>query len=126
MMLPDALVLSCLVLSLAACAASSSPPGSDMGDKKYDNPSLLAAELLRHCMEPPNLELRTEVFCQLIKQVTANPSTESAQRGWELIVLCLSTFPPSSDFENYLEMYLRSCGNPPSKYVNLMHGQCAR
>ena len=97
-----------------------------MGDKKYDNPSLLAAELLRHCMEPPNLELRTEVFCQLIKQVTANPSTESAQRGWELIVLCLSTFPPSSDFENYLEMYLRSCGNPPSKYVNLMHGQCAR
>lgn len=76
---------------------------SDMGDKKYDNPPLLAAELLRHCLEHPNKELRTEVFCQLIKQVTANPSPESTARGWELIILCLNTFPPAADFENYFE-----------------------
>lgn len=77
-----------------------------MGDKKYDNPPLLAAELLRHCLEHPNKELRTEVFCQLIKQVTANPSPDSTARGWELIVLCLATFPPAPDLENYLECEL--------------------
>lgn len=61
------------------------------------------------------------MFCQIIKQLTANPSNDSVQRGWELMVLCLSTFPPPSDFENYCEMYLRSFGNPPAKFVNLLH-----
>jgi hypothetical protein len=97
-----------------------------MGDKKYDNPPLLAAELLRTTLEHPNKELRTEVFCQLIKQVTGNPSQESAARGWELIILCLSTFPPAPDFENFLECYLRNFGNPPAKFVNLMHETLAR
>jgi len=92
-----------------------------MGDKKYDQPQTLAAEILRTCLEHPNKQLRTEVLCQLIKQTTANPSQESTQRGWELIVLCLATFPPPSDFENYAECFLRNFGNPPSKYVNLLH-----
>lgn len=92
-----------------------------MGDRKYDNPNLLAAELLSTCLSHPNQNLRSEVFCQLIKQLTANPSNESSSRGWDLMVLCLHTFPPPSDFENFLEMYLRSFGNPPSKYVNAMH-----
>ena len=28
-----------------------------------------------------------------------------------LLVLCLATFPPPPDFENYLEMYLRNLAN---------------
>ncbi len=92
-----------------------------MGDKKYDQPQTLAAELLRTCLEHSNKALRTEVLCQLVKQVTGNPNPESTQRGWELIILCLATFPPPSDVENYIECWLRSFGNPPSKFVNLLH-----
>jgi myosin heavy subunit len=40
-----------------------------MGDKKYDNPNLLAHEILTACLA--NKDLRTEVFCQLIKQLVS-------------------------------------------------------
>ena len=75
-----------------------------MGDKKYDNPNLLASEILKNCLDHPNKDLRSEVFCQIIKQLTANPSSDSVRRGWELMTLCLHTFPPPPDFENYLEV----------------------
>ena len=33
-------------------------------------------------------------YCQLAKQTTLNPSTASTLLGWQLILICLSTFPP--------------------------------
>jgi hypothetical protein len=88
-----------------------------MGDKSYPQPEQLAAELLRTCLEVK--DIRTEVYCQIIKQLTGNPG--SAQKGWDLMILCLATFPPPGDFENYLECYLRNFGNPAAKYVNQLH-----
>jgi len=92
-----------------------------MGDKKYADPPILAAELLRTALFHPNQELRSEIYCQIIKQLTGNPSPESTARGWELMTLCLSAFPPPSDVENFVEMYLRSQSNPPSKFVKILH-----
>lgn len=39
--------------------------------------------------------LRDEVYCQLVKQTTLNPSAASALRGWELLLSVLATCPPS-------------------------------
>ena len=36
----------------------------------------------------------------------------SMMKGWELMVLALSAFPPQKDFENFLEIFLRQ--NAPS------------
>lgn len=67
-----------------------------MGDKTYSDPPLLMAEILKLGLESagPTFELRTEIYCQLIKQLTNNPSGPSAAKGWDAMVLCLATFPP--------------------------------
>ena len=89
-----------------------------MGDKSYGHQDSLAQELLQSALDTK--EVRTEVYCQLIKQLTQNPSGQSEQKGRDLLVLCLYTFPPPPDFENYCEMYLRSLPSK-DKYVNLLH-----
>lgn len=55
--------------------------------------------------------LRDELFCQLVKQFTGNGRQYSVERLWQLMLLALTTFPPSVLLENYLEMFLR-CGHP--------------
>ncbi len=42
------------------------------------------------------LELRDEIFCQIMKQSRGNPDSESTFRGWQLLNIMLATFPPSS------------------------------
>jgi len=90
-----------------------------MGDKHYEFPNMLALELLAVGLQ--NHELRSEIYCQVIKQVTNNPSQDSARKGWELMKLCLDTFPPGPDFEDYLEYYLRRNANPAKQYYGLLH-----
>ena len=89
-----------------------------MGDRSCGHPDSLASELLQSALDCK--DVRTEVYCQIIKQLTQNPSSQSEQKGYELLVLCLYTFPPPPDFENYCEMYLRSLPNK-DKYVNQLH-----
>lgn len=52
------------------------------------------------------LDLRDEIFIQLCRQTTANPKSQSFERGLELIATCLSFFPPSNKFHTYLEGYI--------------------
>jgi hypothetical protein len=49
-------------------------------------------------------ELRDEIFLQLCKQLTGNPSVGSTERGWVLLHVALCSFPPSEELENFLEV----------------------
>jgi hypothetical protein len=40
--------------------------------------------------------LRNEVYCQLSKQTTKNPKLQSLLKGWKLLLICCSFFPPIS------------------------------
>ena len=75
-------------------------------------PAMLAREILDTGTDMP--ELRDEIYVQLMKQLTDNPreplSPVASKRGWNLVALCLSTFPPSDQLENYLETFLRENG----------------
>ena len=75
-----------------------------MGDKHMPFPAMLAQDLLRKVYEI--IGVRDEIFLQIIKQLSTNPRAESVAKGWQLMCMCVSTFPPSPDFENYLLHYI--------------------
>ncbi|CAF3677552.1 unnamed protein product [Rotaria socialis] len=77
-----------------------------MGDKKSKQIASLntCLELTTKGWSLPTI--RDELYLQLIKQTSYNINAESLQRGWELMAVCLSFFPPSSKFQSLLEKYI--------------------
>ena len=53
-------------------------------------------------------ELRDEIFCHILKQLTNNPNSISFKKGWILLSLSIGCFPPSEKFELYLRQFIRS------------------
>ena len=49
---------------------------------------------------------------QVMKQLSSNPTADSIAKGWQVMCMCVSTFPPSIDFEDYV--------------LNFMLGQCEK
>ena len=76
---------------------------SDGGDKSVGGYDVLR-ELLDIGLQ--HKEVRDELFIQLMKQLTGNPSTDSERRVWTAMYCALETFPPGSDLENILEIFL--------------------
>ncbi|XP_029634196.1 uncharacterized protein LOC115209795 isoform X3 [Octopus sinensis] len=76
-----------------------------MGDRKpKSTPLQVALEITVKGWTMPSL--RDEIFIQLCRQTTENRKEASLQRGWELLAICLSFFPPSLKFYSYLEGYI--------------------
>ena len=55
-----------------------------------------------------------EVFCQIIKECTNNPSPASTERGWALLYACLLCFAPSRELGKYLYQQSRPLRQSPN------------
>ncbi|KAF8893932.1 hypothetical protein BD779DRAFT_1504325 [Infundibulicybe gibba] len=71
-------------------------------------------------------ELRDEIYCQLMKQLTGNPNTESVFKGWQLLCVLLITFPPSKNFETYLCSFMLQHTSQQEGRVDVMAKYCLR
>lgn len=60
------------------------------------------------CQRPQEcgIEIRDEIYCQLIKQITGNSNRRSCFRGYQLILSCLTGFPPSKALAPFLNSQL--------------------
>ncbi|KAF8160909.1 hypothetical protein B0H34DRAFT_795758 [Crassisporium funariophilum] len=71
-------------------------------------------------------ELRDEIYCQLMKQLTGNTSKESLFKGWQLLCVLLITFPPSKNFETYLQAFIQKHTTQQEGRVDVMAKYCLR
>jgi hypothetical protein len=54
------------------------------------------------------VELRDELYMQLVKQTRSNPNSTSRARAWALFNLVASAMPPSKDFTGLISEYVHT------------------
>ncbi len=88
-----------------------------MGDKKAKAPAAVDAAgeaVLALGRDTP--ALRNEIYLQLVKQLTANPSPASIAKGYELLAVCTAQFLPADSLEDSLVMWIRKNPGPCGRY----------
>ncbi|KAF9113983.1 hypothetical protein BGX27_000376 [Mortierella sp. AM989] len=86
------------------------PTGVELGETCVDlsiqteDDIKLVLELIKKGLD--HGELRDEIYVQLCKQLTENPSREGSIKGWHLFTIVLITFAPSKNLHEYLASFL--------------------
>ncbi|KZV97168.1 hypothetical protein EXIGLDRAFT_731444 [Exidia glandulosa HHB12029] len=71
-------------------------------------------------------ELRDEIYCQLLKQLSANPNPQGVFKGWQMLCVMLVTFPPSKNFETYLQGFIERHLALAEGRIDVMAKYCLR
>lgn len=91
---------------------------SYMGDRSSSKGMIdHAKKMIRNLMIAP-AGLRDEAYIQLCKQTNNHPKVENCTKGWELMSLCLASFPPSKTIRtfllDYIDKTLENASLPPA------------
>ncbi|TPX41027.1 hypothetical protein SeMB42_g05768 [Synchytrium endobioticum] len=68
--------------------------------------------------------LRDEIYVQICKQMTDNPSSESTVKGWMLLCAVTIAFPPSKNFEDYMRSFIETSFNSNIDRVDTLARHC--
>nr|XP_018259661.1 uncharacterized protein I303_07729 [Kwoniella dejecticola CBS 10117]OBR81819.1 hypothetical protein I303_07729 [Kwoniella dejecticola CBS 10117] len=69
-------------------------------------------------------EMRDEVYCQLIKQLTKNPNHDAVVLGFQLFCVLVNAFGPSKNFEPFVKNFLRSNSDEKADGIGIMSKYC--
>ncbi|KAL2090404.1 hypothetical protein ACEWY4_015092 [Coilia grayii] len=58
-------------------------------------------------------DLRDEIYCQIMKQMTNNNNRFSMEQGWQLLWLCCGLFPPSNILFKHAQRFLETRRKEP-------------
>nr|XP_021330275.1 unconventional myosin-VIIb-like isoform X1 [Danio rerio]XP_021333026.1 unconventional myosin-VIIb-like isoform X1 [Danio rerio] len=85
-------------------------------------------ELTDQIFGPPtqNEELRDEIYCQIMKQMTSNNNRYSIEQGWQLLWLCCGLFPPSNSLMKHAQRFIETRKREPLATDCLQRLQGAR
>lgn len=72
------------------------------GDMKQEQQLLTIQSTIAYGIERP--ELRDEIYCQIIRQVTENPKEDAIMRGWHFMTLCILAFLPGRSFNKVCKL----------------------
>ncbi|GMK54712.1 hypothetical protein CspeluHIS016_0112980 [Cutaneotrichosporon spelunceum] len=89
------------VLSLRSTAR----PG-ELNDSKDEKTIILEEIRWMIQLGVGRVEMRDELFCQLMKQLTRNPDNDSTVLGFQLFCVFVSAFGPSKSFEPFVRSFL--------------------
>ncbi|XP_051752922.1 unconventional myosin-VIIa isoform X2 [Ctenopharyngodon idella] len=60
-----------------------------------------------------NEELRDEIYCQIMKQMTSNNNRYSVEQGWQLLWLCCGLFTPSNALLKHAQRFIETRKREP-------------
>ncbi|XP_063078539.1 unconventional myosin-VIIb [Engraulis encrasicolus] len=88
-----------------------------MGDypiKQARSPLDLTDQIFSYAAQnPDHPELRDEIYCQIMKQLTNNNNSVSLERGWQLLWLCCSLYPPTDSLLRHTQRFIESRPREP-------------
>mmetsp|Transcript_5396 Transcript_5396/g.9925 ORF Transcript_5396/g.9925 Transcript_5396/m.9925 type:complete len:782 (+) Transcript_5396:116-2461(+) len=72
---------------------------SFMGDRKSSKPpSAHARKIIKNALLAP-IGMRDEIYLQICKQTHLHPKENHCLEGWNLMIICLHSFPPSKNIK---------------------------
>ncbi|KAG0317550.1 hypothetical protein BGZ97_005207 [Linnemannia gamsii] len=104
------------------------PTGVELGETCVDlsiqseEDIRLVLELIKKGLD--HGELRDEIYVQLCKQLTENPSREGSIKGWHLFTILLITFSPSKNLHDYLASFLNQHATMSLHPIPVMAQHC--
>jgi len=89
------------------------------GDRPNPNPQGMALQFLNFGYGKPDMQ--SELYMQILKQLTDPPAEFSKTKGWEMLVLCLWNFAPPTGLDDFVSVFCAENHPEGHRLVSLMH-----
>ncbi|OCF54784.1 hypothetical protein L486_07920 [Kwoniella mangroviensis CBS 10435] len=98
--------------------------GTAGGPSKNDKMQVLEEIRWMIQLSVASSEMRDEVYCQLIKQLTKNPNHDAVVLGFQLFCVLVNAFGPSKNFEPFVKNFLRINSAEKADGIGIMSKYC--